>query len=313
MNDAGNPIQVDIQSAIISCFEQAQGAIRYNLGYISGEFSKNITADDLYVKIWFQRGLNMAWQSIQYRLNPGRKIFRQKLPAGLTVASFYVQLYGWIAAEEGDPDLTAEFELTDFELSVKEIPMGKFAGEPLGLDTSSEPPPPPVVEPFEMHLDIIGEVQATQARAVWFTTHDATTKVIYGLSPLEMYNEVEDLTFTPYHSIIMTGLEVNRLYYAQFYSTSKITGETIYSDVKTFYTGPELTITCFLENPDVDFEAKIKQEFEIANILGETEHLLTLLPDAEDGTILNVDFSILTKVELAVTNIIGNDFDTLVS
>lgn len=313
MNDAGNPIQIDIQSAIISCFEQNQAAIRYNLGYISGEFSKNITSDDLYVKIWYQRGLNMTWQSIQYRLNPGRKVFRQKLPAGLTVATFYVQLYGWIAPEETDPDLVAEFELTDFELSVKEIPIGKFAGEPLGLDTSGEPPPPPVIVPFEMYLDIIGEVQATQARAVWFTTHEATTRVIFGLSPLEMYNVVEDLTFTQYHSIIMSGLEVNRLYYAQFYSTSKITGQTIYSDVKTFFTGPELTITCFLENPDVDFAIRTKQELEIANILGDTDHLLTLLPDAEDDVILNADFAVKTKVELAITNIIGNDFDTIVS
>lgn len=313
MNDAGNPIQIDIQSAPISCFEQAQGAIRYNLGYISGEFSKNITADDLYVRIWFQRGLDMEWENVQFRLNSGRKVFRQKLPAGLTVTTFYAQLYGWIAPEESDPDLVAEFELTDFELSVKEIPMGKFAGEPLGLDMSVDPPPPPVIIPFEMYLDIIGEVEATQARAVWFTTHEATTKVIYGLSPVGMTSEVEDLTFTQFHSILIPNLEVNRLYYAQFYSTSKITGEEIFSDVKSFFTGPDLTITCFLENPDVDFAIRTKTELEIANVLGETDNLLTLLPDGEDVFHSATDFSAHVKVEMAVTNIIGNDFDTLVT
>jgi len=313
MTDAGHGIQIDIQSAVISVFEQSNAAIRYNLGYISGEFNENITSENLYVRIWFQRGINLEWENIQFTLNAGRKSFRQKLPAGLTVAAFYAQLYGWIVPEENKPDLI-EFELIDFELSIKEIQIGKYGGEPLGLATGEEPPPPPPVEEFLMYIDIIGEVEASSARAVWFTTHEATTRVIYGLSPVAMTNEVEDLTFTQFHSIILTDLEVNRLYYAQFFSISKITGEEINSDVKSFFTGPELTITNFLDNPDVDFGIKAKNELEIANILGEADYLLTTEPEGE-GEIIFVggDFSTHTKIELAVTNIIGNDFDTIVS
>jgi hypothetical protein len=313
MTDAGKAIQIDIQSAPISAFEQAQGAIRFNLGYISGEFSKNITIADLFVRIWFQRGLDMEWESVQFKLNNGRKVFRQKLPAGLTVTTFYAQLYGWVAPEENDLDLVAEFELTDFELSIKEIQVGKFAGEPLGLDTTSEPPPPPVIIPFEMELDVIADVQATQARAIFYTSHKGTTRVIYGLSPIGMTSEVNDLTFTQFHDIILPNLEVARLYYAQFFSISELTGEEIYSDVKSFFTSPELTITSFLGNPDVDFIIKAKQELAVMNSIGETDNLLTTDPDAEDDLILNSSFTTHNKIELAVTNLIGNNFDTLVT
>ncbi len=313
MTDAGNAIQVDIQSAIISAFEQSNATIRYNLGYISGEFSKNITSENLYVRIWFRRGINLEWENIQFTLNAGRKTFRQKLPAGLTVAEFYAQLYGWVAPTTEEPDLI-EFELVDFELSVKEIPIGKFGGEPLGLNTSVEPPPPPEIEEFEMLLDIIGDVQATQARAVWFTTHEATTKVIYGTSPLSMTQEAEDLTFTQYHSIVLTGLEVNRLYYAQFYSISKITGEEIYSDIKSFFTGPELTITNFLDNTEVGLLTKTKTELDITNVIGEADYLLQINPDGlGELNISDVTLETHTKTHIYMTNIIRNEFDTSVT
>lgn len=310
MNDAGNPIQIDIQSAEINCFETSDANIRYNLGYITGEFTKNITSDNIYVRIWFKRGLGMEWQNIQYRLNKGRKVFRQKLPAGLTVAVFYVQLYGWIAAEEGDLSLNADIAITAFKLSVKEIIIGKFAGEPLGIDTTIDPPPPPVIVPFEMYLDVVGEVQATQARAVWYTTHEATTRVIYGLSPLAMTSVAEDLSFVELHSIILGGLEVNKVHCAQFFSTSKITGETINSDIKSFYTGAELIITNILANPVIDFAHKVKTEMNIANVIRVTENDLTLLPDAEDDLKSAFNYSIHTKVELNMANIIGSEFDT---
>lgn len=313
MNDAGNPIQIDIQSAIISCFEEKQAAIRYNLGYISGVFSKNITADDLYVKIHYQRGINLEWESIQYKLNSGRKTFRQKLPQGLTVAAFYVQLYGWIAPQPDDPNLTAEFELTDFELSVKEIPIGKFGGEPLGVDTTQEPPVPPTIPPFEMYLDVIGDVQATEAKAVWFTTHEATSKVIYGSSPQTMYEEIEDLTFTQLHSIIIGGLGVGKTYYAQFFSTSKITGQTISSDIKSFTTGDEITIFNIIKNPDIEFNTKTINQINIYNMFGDTDMLLTLQPDAEDNPYHSADFELLSKTVINVTNTITNEYDTSLS
>lgn len=139
MNDAGHGIQIDIQSAPLSVMEQSKADQRYTLGYISGEFSKNTTIQDLYVKIWFKRGVDLDWESINYRLNPGEKYFRQKIydinktpqQLSLTVTECYVQLYGWIEPNNEDPDLVAEFELTAFELSIKEVTLGKYGGSVL--------------------------------------------------------------------------------------------------------------------------------------------------------------------------------------
>lgn len=135
MNDAGQSILIDIISSPIAVFEQGNGATRYVLGYISGEFSKNLTTEDLYVKIWFKRGVDMTLESVTYKLNNGQKVFRQRVqaspddPQGLTVTTCYVELYGWI---------TSDFELTAFELSIKEISIGKFGGAlPLSLQMDS--------------------------------------------------------------------------------------------------------------------------------------------------------------------------------
>lgn len=306
MTDAGNPILIDIQSAQISAYEDSNANVRYNLGYISGEFSSVITSSDLYVRVWFKRGLEMQWENIQFKLNNGRKIFRQKLPPGLTVTTFYVQLYGWISPQGGN----ADFALTDFELSIKLIPIGKFAGEPLGIDTSEEPPPPPIIEPFVMYLDTVGEVQATQAKAVWFTTHEATTKITYGFAPNQMFNVIEDLTFTQFHSIIIPNLEVGKLYYIRFYSTSKITGQIIQSDIKSFTTAPELIITNYLDNLSKQFDIDDKINLDIINIIGEQDFLTTIIPDSVDALNNDMQYSIINKTNLSMINIIGNEFST---
>lgn len=322
MNDAGHGIQIDIQTAPISVFEQSNGSIRYVLGYINGEFTKNITIEDLYLKIWFKRGLAMEWENINYKLNSGRKVFRQKIidkrkfpqQVGLIVTEFYVQLYGWVSPSLVDLDLTAEFELTDFELSVKEIPIGKFGGEPLGLVITEEPIDPVVIPDFLMYLDTIGDVTAISARAVWFTTHPATTRVIYGLSPLAMNLQVQDLSFSEFHDIKISSLSIGKTYYAQFFSISKITGEEIYSDIKIFYTGSEVIIDNILPNSDAEFLLLPRQELEVINLIYETEQLLTSEPDGENvPPIFESDFSLHTKTEIEGFNLIENEFNTSLS
>ena len=234
MTDAGQPILIDIQSTEINCFEGTNGSFRYALGYVSGEFSKLLTSADLMLVVHYKRGIKLNWEKIKFKLKNNSKLFRQKLPLGLTVVGFYVQITGYIAPDTGDPNFNTNFELTDFEISVKEIPIGKFAGEP--LEIIEEIPQSEPIVPFEMQLDMIGEVQATQSRAVWWTSHLATTKIIYGTSLSEMVNVIEDLTFIQFHDKIISGLSADTTYYAQFYSTSKITGQTISSNIKSFKT-----------------------------------------------------------------------------
>ena len=135
MNDAGQPIQINITTAPIAITERGKGGTKFVLGYITGEFSKIITTGDLFVTIWFQRGVEMALESVTYKLNNGSKAFRQRIqeslnePQGLVVSTFYVEMYGWITPDPEDSDLTAEFELTNFEVSVKTVNIGKFGGE----------------------------------------------------------------------------------------------------------------------------------------------------------------------------------------
>lgn len=129
MLDDNNPILIDIQSNEINCYEQSSGIIRYNLGYIMGEFAKIRTVGDLFVIIHYKRGLELEWEKISFKLN-STKSFKHKLPAGLTVVSFYVQILGYIT-KGIEWEEEAEFELTDLEITVKEVPIGKFAGEPL--------------------------------------------------------------------------------------------------------------------------------------------------------------------------------------
>ena len=135
MVDAGNPIYIDIKSSEVMINENGKSSSRYVLGYISGEFSKNLsfnnpTFDGLFVKIWFKRGADMEWESVLFRLNQRSKIFRQKIPGGLLVATVCIEMYGWVVPDPDDIE-TEEFELTAFKLSVKEMSVGKFGGEPL--------------------------------------------------------------------------------------------------------------------------------------------------------------------------------------
>jgi len=133
MTDAGQPILIDIQSAEINCFEHTNGLFRYALGYVSGEFSKLLTYTDLMLVVHYKRGINLNWEKIQFKLKNNSKLFKQKLPAGLTVVGFYVQITGYITHYPNDLNFNTRFELTDLEISVKEIPVGKFAGEPLQI------------------------------------------------------------------------------------------------------------------------------------------------------------------------------------
>jgi hypothetical protein len=308
MLDAGNPIEIDFCSSEISVFENGRSNSRYTLGYIFGEFEKIDTAGELYISVYFKRNTEMRWESITLQLNSGEKFFSQKLPAGLTVISLYIRLYGWVANE---------FELTNFKISLDEIYLGKFGGEPLLLlDEDVVPTLPedaPDYEPFEIHIPQVGNVTANTATVVWATTHEATSRVIYGLLPETMTDEISDAEFVYYHSLTLIDLQLEEPYYCQVYSTSKDTGEEIYSDVILFFTGKEVTIQNIFGNIDAQFLIRQKHELFVGNTLGITENLLTLDPDGADGVINDAQFSTHTKVELEVSNVIGSEFDCSVT
>lgn len=136
MTDAGNSIYIDIQSSEIMALEDVNSAYRFNLGYISGEFSDIYTEGDLYVRVYFKRGVQMKWERVEFKLIRNRKTFRQKLPPGLTVTNFFVQLCGYVVPNNDAKPYSA-FELTDFEISVKKVFVGKHGGEPLSITLAS--------------------------------------------------------------------------------------------------------------------------------------------------------------------------------
>jgi len=108
MVDAGNPIYIDIKSSEVMINENGKSSSRYVLGYISGEFSKNLSFSDLYIQVWFKRGVDMEWESVLFKLNSRSKIFRAKIPAGLLVATVCIEMYGSITPDPDDIE-TEEF------------------------------------------------------------------------------------------------------------------------------------------------------------------------------------------------------------
>lgn len=304
MLDAGNAIEIDLSSSEYNIFENGRSNFRYILGYISGEFLEIETDENLFVTVYFKRNIDLVWESVTFQLNAGEKIFYQKLPAGLLVTHFYVRLYGWI---------TDGFELSSFKVSIKEIPIGKFAGESLVLlDEEQQPEPPSFRDdfvPFEIKIPQVGNVAANTATVVWATTHRATGRVVYGLTAETMINEVSSSEFEIYHSLILTNLQLEERYYCQIYSVSELTGGEIHSDVIQFFTGKEVTIQSIFGDIDAQFLLKQKQELFIESILNETEILTTLEPDGDGDVSTDAQFITYTKVEILVENTIGTDYD----
>ncbi len=302
--DANNHIEVDFQSSVYSIEENLQSNRRLNLGYISGVYDVE-TEDEVYVTIYYKRNNELRWESTTFQLNKEDNRFYQKLPAGLTVIEFYVRIYGWVT----------EFELTSCKVSVKEKLLGKFGGEPLLMLDEEQQPEPPAFRlvdsyiPFEIQIPQVGNVTANTATVVWATTHRATGRVIYGLTPETMTNEVSWDEFIYYHSLLLTSLHLEEPYYCQIFSVSELTGEEIYSDVIMFFTGKEVTVQSLLTSPEFEYFIKQKRELFVENILGTPESLFTFEHDGLGNITDDVQFSTHTKIEMEVTNTMGTDFD----
>jgi hypothetical protein len=163
---------------------------------------------------------------------------------------------------------------------------------------------------FAIEIPLVGNVTANTAIVVWATTHKATSRVIYGITPSTMTNEESSGDFEYYHTIVLTGLELEQYYYCQIYSTSQLTGEIIYSAVILFFTGKEITVQNILTNSLVVFSKKQKLLLAVENTLSEVEILNTLDPDGDGSVDMEAaTLSVHTKVELLVENVVGNDFD----
>ncbi len=163
---------------------------------------------------------------------------------------------------------------------------------------------------FAIEIPLVGNVTANTAIVVWATTHKATSRVIYGITPSTMTNEESSGDFEYYHTIVLTGLELEQYYYCQIYSTSQLTGEIIYSAVILFFTGKEITVQNILANSSVVLSKKQKLLLAVENTLSEVEILNTLDPDGDGSVDMEAaTLSVHTKVELLVENVVGNDFD----
>ncbi len=300
--DVDNHIEVSFDSSVYSIEENLQSNRRLVLGYISGTYNFE-SEDQVYTTVYYKRDNELRWESTTFQLDKEDKRFYQKLPPGLTVIEFYVRIYGY----------ATEFELTSCKVSVKEKLLGKFGGEPLLLLDEEQQPAPPSFSvnyiPFEIQIPQVGNVTANTATVVFATTHMATSRIIYGLTPETMTNEVSSDEFEYYHSLVLINLQLEELYYCQIYAVSEITGEEIHSEVLSFFTGKEITIQNIFGDIDAEFSLKQKQELFVENVLSGTERLLTLEPDGIGDVSNDMLFSTHTKVELFANNIIGSDFD----
>lgn len=304
MLDNNNPIEIDIISSEISAFENGRINSRIVLGYIGGEFTKLKTTHNLFVSVYFQRNIDMEWESVSFQLNSGEKYFYQKLPAGLTVISFYVRLYGLISDE---------FELVNLKILIDEIPIGKAGGESLllldkegVLENIGEIPQ---YVKFEIKIPLVGSIMANSAEVVFATTHEATSRVIYGKTPETMTREKFNYEEQNYHTLQLTGLELETPYFCKIFATSAQTGEEISSDILSFTTGKEISIISILPRPIVSSEILQKELLIADNVLTGKEILFTILPDAEHEVINDAEFSTHTRVSLLTGNIINNSFE----
>lgn len=307
MNDYGNAIEIDVSGPVINIFEESQSNGRYLLGYISGEFYKIKTSGELFITVYYKRNTDMQWESVTFKLNKDDKIFKQKLPPGILAVCFYIRLYGY----------AEELELTSLRISVKEIPIGKYGGKPLQLMEIEEQPEPPsfsiIYTPFEIKVPLAGEVTANSVKVVWATTHRAKGRVVYGLSPENLSNEVRNDEYEFYHDELITGLELEQIYYCRIYSTSEQTKQEISSELMAFSTGKEITFQNIFGITNIEYIVKDKLNKNVNNILYETETFLTSEPEA-DVTVNNyASLSVLNKSELNALNKIGNEFDYTVT
>lgn len=305
MNDAGQPIEIDISSNVISVFEEGQGNYRFLLGHVLGEFYEIPAESELFVTAYFKRNIDMAWENVTFELNPGEKVFKAKLPAGLLVVSYFMRLFGWV---------NDEFEVTDLKISRKALPVGKYGGKPIKLlDEILSPPPPDFTEaftPFLIKIPQVGDIQPSSVTVVWATTHKATSKVIYGEDPEEMTNVVEDVDFVDYHELPIDGLDIEKKYYCQIYSTSEKTGKEIHSDILEFTTGKEITITVDNISNLAELLNFTQKNLSIGNYFNTAlEKTLTTTPDIDDDFSNEAAFDIKTKTDLEVQNTIGTEYD----
>lgn len=164
-------------------------------------------------------------------------------------------------------------------------------------------------EGFELHIPMVGNVTANTAIVVWATTHYASSRVVYGLSPDEMTIQKSSDEKVKYHSLVMDNLELEQLYYCKVFSVNN-EGIEISSDIIAFFTGKEVTIQVMFSNPELISVKRNKTNKVLGNVLTESEILSTLDADAENDIILINTFKTADTVKLTATNIIGTEIST---
>ena len=305
MNDAGNPIEIDISSNVLSVFDEGLGNYRYLLGHILGEFYEIPDEIELYASVYFKRNTEMEWENVTFELNAGEKIFKAKLPAGLLVVSFFMRIYGWV---------NDKFEMMPFRISRKLLPVGKYGGEPVKLlQEILEPGPPDFVlafDPFLIKIPQVGDIQPSTVTVVWATTHPATSKIIYGESSDNLDRVITDNEFVEFHSIPIDGLDIEKKYYLKIYSTSESTGKEISTDIIEFTTGKEITVVSDNISNALNLILKDYDNLLVDAVFNVAPEILsTLNPNGVGDTSNSAEFSTHDIEILEAANIIETDFD----
>lgn len=173
------------------------------------------------------------------------------------------------------------------------------------------PPTPPVA--FEIEVDLVGNILANSATAVWSTNKWATSFIKYGLTPDVLDHTVYVSGVAMIFEASLTGLIMQQDYFYEITATA-VTGE-IATKTGTFTTTNEMK----LENAGISnsllFELLTRQILDfIPDWTMATEILMTIEPDADNYALVDMATSTHDKVELAFENSsTDSDFDVAVT
>ena len=182
------------------------------------------------------------------------------------------------------------------------------------LSQSYTPPSPTPPVDFLIEVPLVGNVTANTANVVWATTYPGTSLVIYGLTPDTMTNSVHDDTFTMYHEMTLTALEMETNYYCQIFSTQESTGKEIHTEPILFFTGKEITIQAILSLSDLTIQTTISSTKSENVSLDQSDYDSTTTPteDAEINLTITNTSNTINTTQSDITNI-GTDYDYTVT
>lgn len=96
------------------------------------------------------------------------------------------------------------------------------------------------VTALAIYIVTAGDINANNATIVWATNKPATSRVDYGVNAADLSLSVESPELTEYHSMLLSSLSMEQLYY--FRVTSTAGAETAVSGLYSFSTSAEFNV-----------------------------------------------------------------------